>query len=219
MEEVDSQSINEILQLLQLQHPNASCELNYTSNFELLVAVILSAQCTDKRVNKVTAKLFKLYNTPQQLACLEQTELEKLIFECGFYHNKAKNLIAMSCDIVDKFGGSVPNDFLALQTLDGVGRKTANVMMAEAFGGQAIAVDTHVGRVANRLGIAKSDNPLIVEKALMKIIPYDLWSKTHHLLIFHGRYICKSRKPDCQNCLVKEFCKMYNSENKEMEML
>ena len=201
----------QIYDILDKKFPNASSELNFNSNFELLVCVILSAQCTDKRVNEVTKTLFKKYNTPKQFASLKQEELEKLIYSCGFYHNKAKNIIACSKQLVEKYNGEVPNDLNALQTLSGVGRKTANVVYSVAFGGDAIAVDTHVFRTSNRLGLSNSNNVLDCEKDLMKTLPKNLWSKMHYLLVLFGRYNCKSQNPKCDTCEFKQICKYYKT--------
>lgn len=206
------EEIDDILEKLEIMHPDAVCELNYTTPFELLVAVILSAQCTDKRVNIVTEKLFRQYNTPEQFASLDESELEPLIFSCGFYRNKAKNIISASRDILARFGGEVPRDIKSLMTLSGVGKKTANVVYAVAFGGDAIAVDTHVLRLSNRIGFCDAKDPLKVEEKLMSIIPKDKWSHAHHLLIHHGRYTCHSRMPDCANCLISEYCQYYNKQ-------
>ena len=199
-----------MLDKLALAHPNAECELNFNSTFELLVAVILSAQCTDKRVNEVTKDLFAKYNTPQDFADIKQEELEKLIFSCGFYRSKAAHIISCARDIVERFGGKVPEDFDSLLTLAGVGRKTANVVSAVAFGKQAMPVDTHVLRLANRIGLAKSDKPEQVEKRLVRIIPNERISQAHHLLIHHGRYVCTARKPDCTQCPITQYCKFFN---------
>ena len=207
---IDKSNVFEVLNSLTIQHPNAKCELDYTTNFELLIAVMLSAQCTDKRVNIVTKVLFNKYNTPQQFCEISQEELEKLIFSCGFYHNKAKNIISASKDICLRFNGVVPNNLKDLQSLAGVGKKTANVVFAEGFGGQAIAVDTHLLRVSDRLGIDNSKNPLKVEKTLNDLIPKSMWSKSHHLFIFHGRYICLARNPKCEECKIKDYCNFYN---------
>ncbi len=203
-----------LFEKLEEEHPNAKCELLYSSPFELLVAVILSAQCTDKRVNETTRKLFQEMNTPNQFAEIEQSQLEKKIYSCGFYRNKAKNLIGCSKSIVENFDGNVPNNVDELMTLDGVGKKTANVVFSEAFGGDAIAVDTHVSRVANRLGLAKSKNPLEIEEELKKLFPKEKWSRLHHLMIFHGRYTCHSQKPDCKNCSLFDFCTYDKKKNK-----
>lgn len=204
------EEIDDILEKLEIMHPDAVCELNYTTPFELLVAVILSAQCTDKRVNIVTEKLFKLYNTPEQFASLEESQLEPLIFSCGFYRNKARNIISASRDILTNFGGVVPDNIESLMTLSGVGKKTANVVYAVAFGGDAIAVDTHVLRLANRIGFCDTKDPLKVEQKLMQIIPKEKWSHAHHLLIHHGRYTCHSRMPDCNSCMICQYCQYYN---------
>jgi endonuclease-3 len=186
---------------------NPRCELNFNSNFELLVAVVLSAQCTDKRVNQVTSELFKTHNTPKDFVEISQEELEQKIRSCGFYHNKAKSIKKASEDILKRFGGQVPNDFDDLTSLAGVGRKTANVMISMAFGGDAIAVDTHVLRVSNRLGIVKTKNPTECEMKLRKVFPKDRWSKLHYQMVLFGRYICKAQKPDCEKCLFKKDCK------------
>ena len=192
-------------------YPDAQPALHFESPYELLVAVILSAQCTDERVNKVTAVLFKNYNTPEKMLTLSQSELEKYIFSCGFYHNKSAHILSASRDIIEKFGGEVPDSLEKLRTLAGVGRKTANVVYAVAFGGNAIAVDTHVFRVSNRLGIAEGKTPEKVEDGLREAIPEELWSKAHHYLIYHGRRVCHSQKPDCINCTLKDYCKYFNN--------
>lgn len=180
--------------------------LKFSSPYELLVAVILSAQCTDERVNKVTEKLFKEYNTPEKMITLSQEELERYIFSCGLYHSKAKNILKTSLDIIEKFNGNVPNTLEELRSLAGVGRKTANVVYSVAFGGSAIAVDTHVFRVSNRIGLVKEKNVLSTEKALMKILEKKDWSRAHHYLIYLGRSFCKAKNPDCINCPIKEEC-------------
>lgn len=199
----------EILNELALLYPDAQPALQFKSPYELLVAVILSAQCTDERVNKVTAVLFEKYDTPEKMVSLTQEELEKYIFSCGFYHNKAAHILSASYDILEKFGGEVPSTLEELKTLAGVGQKTANVVYAVAFGGDAIAVDTHVFRVSNRLGIAEGNTPAKVEEGLCKAIPQELWSKAHHYLIYHGRRVCHSQRPDCPDCTLKEYCKFY----------
>ena len=208
-------SVSKITSLLEQTYPTAKCELNYTTVFELLVAVILSAQCTDKRVNEVTKTLFSVASTPYDFANMEQTKLEQLIFSCGFYRNKAKNIISASKAIVENYNGQVPEDFSALLSLPGVGRKTANVMSAEAFNKQAIAVDTHVFRTANRLGLAKGKTPYEVEKQLREVLPQSNYTRMHHLLIFHGRYTCKSQNPDCLNCSLYDYCKYEKKKNKD----
>lgn len=180
--------------------------LNFSSPYELLVAVILSAQCTDERVNRVTAKLFKDYNTPEKMLSLSQEGLQKYIFSCGLYKNKAKNILLTSKALVENFGGQVPSDLEGLRSLAGVGRKTANVVYSVAFNGDAIAVDTHVFRVARRIGFSKASTPLGVEKDLMGHIEKSDWSKAHHYLIYLGRSFCKAKKPDCASCPIKDYC-------------
>lgn len=181
--------------------------LEFSTPYELLVAVILSAQCTDERVNKITRVLFNEYNTPQKMVKLSQADLEKYIFSCGLYKSKAEHILSASKDIIEKFDGNVPNNLEQLRTLAGVGRKTANVVYSVAFGGSAIAVDTHVFRVSNRIGLVNADNVLNTEKGLMKILPKKDWSRTHHYLIYLGRSFCKAKNPDCENCPIKEECK------------
>ena len=180
--------------------------LRYRTPYELLVAVILSAQCTDERVNKVTAELFKEHSTPQAMLSLSQEELEKFIFSCGFYRMKAEHILSASQDILDRYGGEVPGTVEELMSLAGVGKKTANVGYSVAFGGDAIPVDTHVFRVSNRLGLAKGKTPLEVEAGLNKAIPKEKWSEAHHWLIWHGRKVCHSQRPACGECTLKEHC-------------
>lgn len=200
-----------VLNELEKLYPDAQPALHFKSAYELLVAVILSAQCTDERVNKVTEVLFRDYNTPDKMLTLTQAELEKYIFSCGFYRNKAAHILSASTDIIQKFGGQVPETLDELKTLAGVGQKTANVVYAVAFGGNAIAVDTHVFRVSNRLGIAKGKTPAKVEEGLRAVIPEDKWGKAHHYLIYHGRRVCHSQKPDCVNCTLKDCCEFYEN--------
>ena len=191
---------------LEKLYPDAKPALHYTTAYELLVAVILSAQCTDERVNKVTAVLFERYSTPQTMLTLTQTELERYIFSCGFYRMKAEHILSASKDIIEKFQGEVPDTVEKLMSLAGVGKKTANVVYSVWFGGDAIAVDTHVFRVSNRLGLAKGKTPLEVEAGLNKAIPKQLWSKAHHWLIWHGRKVCHSQKPACESCTLRKLC-------------
>lgn len=183
--------------------------LKFSTPYELLVAVILSAQCTDERVNKVTEKLFTVYNTPQKTVTLSEEELGAKIFSCGLYKSKAKHILSASRDIIEKFGGEVPRTKEELITLAGVGRKTANVVFSVAFGGDAIAVDTHVFRVANRIGLVKEKDVLHTELSLMKILDKSDWSKTHHYLIYLGRSFCKAGKPDCDNCPILNECEKH----------
>ena len=202
------------LACLQTLYPDAKPALHYTTAYELLVAVILSAQCTDERVNKVTAVLFERYNTPEQMVTLSQAELERYIFSCGFYRMKAEHILSASRDILEKYNGEVPNTVETLMRLAGVGKKTANVVYAVAFGGDAIAVDTHVFRVSNRLGLAKGKTPLEVEAGLQKAIPKNDWSKAHHWLIWHGRKVCHSQKPACDACPLSTICAYAKSRKK-----
>jgi endonuclease-3 len=180
--------------------------LNFSTPYELLIAVILSAQCTDERVNKVTAKLFENYNTPEKMLSLSQDGLEKYIFSCGLYKSKAEHILSASRDILEKFNGEVPKTLDELRSLAGVGRKTANVVYSVAFKGDAIAVDTHVFRVSNRIGLVNEQNVLNTEKGLMKILDQKDWSRAHHYLIYLGRSFCKAKNPDCENCPIKEEC-------------
>ncbi len=183
--------------------------LKFSTPYELLVAVILSAQCTDERVNRVTEVLFKDYNTPQKMLTLSQEELEKYIFSCGLYRSKAKHILSATKDVIEKHGGEVPEDFKALKSLAGVGQKTANVVSSVGFKKDAIAVDTHVFRVSNRIGIVKENNVYKTEIALKKAINKGDWSRSHHYLIYLGRSFCKARKPDCENCPIKDLCKKF----------
>lgn len=180
--------------------------LNFSTPYELLIAVILSAQCTDERVNKVTKILFEKYNTPSAMLTLSQEELEKYIFSCGLYKSKARHILSASNDIITRFNGQVPSSLEQLRELAGVGRKTANVVYSVAFKGEAIAVDTHVFRVSNRIGLAKAKNVLNTEKQLMEIIDKSDWSRSHHYLIYLGRSFCKAKNPDCKNCPIFSLC-------------
>jgi endonuclease-3 len=180
--------------------------LHYGSPFELLVAVVLSAQCTDARVNIITARLFPAYDTPAKMLALGEAGLAELIRDCGLFRAKAKNLIAACAALLKDHHGEVPGSFDALVSLPGVGRKTANVLLSQLFGVPAIAVDTHVFRVANRLGLAPGATPEKVEEGLKKIVPRRDWGDAHHWLIWHGRKICKARRPDCAGCPVNELC-------------
>lgn len=201
---------NKIIETLSKTYPDAETALEFNSNYELLVAVVLSAQCTDKRVNIVTKELFKNYNTPEKMITLTQEELEGFIHSCGFYRAKAKHILSASRDILDRFNGEVPSTVEELQTLAGVGRKTANVVYSVGFGGQAIAVDTHVFRVSNRLGLANAKDVYNTEMQLNKVIDKKSWRHAHHFLIHHGREVCHARKPDCANCSVKDLCNFYD---------
>ena len=196
----------EILRRLRALYPDAKPALHFANAYQLLVAVILSAQCTDVKVNKVTPALFERFPDAASLAAVESSEVEPYIQSCGIYRNKARNLVLTARALCERFGGEVPADFEALQTLPGVGRKTANVVMACAFGADAIAVDTHVFRVSNRLGLAHADDVLETELQLQKAIPKKDWSYAHHWLIYHGRQVCDARKPQCHSCALRDVC-------------
>lgn len=200
---------DKIFSILDETFPNARCELEFGSVFELLVAVILSAQCTDRRVNVVARELFKTADTPEAFAAMKQEELEKAIYSCGFYRNKAKNIIAAAKAITER-GGEVPNSFDELLKLPGVGRKTANVVYDVGFGGDGIPVDTHVFRVSNRLGIAPGKTPREVEDKLLEIIPEGNRNRAHHQLIFLGRYRCKAISPQCDDCPLNKYCNYFH---------
>ncbi len=195
-----------ILEELQRLYPEAKAELHFSNPYETLVATILSAQCTDKRVNAVTQVLFVKAPTPEAMLLLSQHELEQIIHSCGVYRNKAKNILAACRIIVEQYAGKVPGTLEELVKLPGVGRKTANVVYANAFGGDAIAVDTHVFRVSNRIGIAHAKNVEKTEEQLMEAIPKELWSVAHHWLIWHGRRVCHARKPACSSCTIAPYC-------------
>lgn len=199
--------IVQILERLEIEYPHAKTELEFNTPFQLLIATILSAQSTDVQVNKITKGLFAKYPGPSDFAEADHKVLEKDIKGVGLFRNKSKNIVETSRIIRDKHGGSVPDTMEELIQLPGVGRKTANVVLANAFNIPAIAVDTHVFRVSNRLGIVNSKNPEATELDLQKNIPMDKWSQAHHWLIFHGRRVCHARKPACTSCVVEDLCK------------
>lgn len=202
-----------IIEILKKEYPEAKCSLDFSSPFEMLVAVCLSAQCTDDRVNKVTPELFRRMNTPREFANANIEEIEELIHSCGFYKNKAQNLKQAGIKIMNDFNGKVPQTIQELQTIPGVGRKSANVIMLEAFNmPQGIAVDTHCKRIANRLGFSSKDDPLKIEQDLLKVIPKEYYKDVNHLFIWLGRNICHSQKPECEKCVLKEMCK-YKKKN------
>ena len=203
------QDVANVLEALEAAHFEAVCALEFGSPFELLVATILSAQCTDRQVNKVTAVLFTKFNKPEDFAALTPEELEPYIKSCGFYHAKAKNIVLTSRAILEKHGGQVPENMQELSALPGVGRKTSNVVLSNAFGQDAIAVDTHVFRVTNRIGLANAKTVEETERQLMKTIPQEKWSRAHHWLIRHGRVICHARKPECEICPIRPWCGYY----------
>ena len=201
--------IKNALAALQAAYPDARPQLDFTNPFELLVATMLSAQCTDKRVNMVTAKLFPALGTPQKLADATEEEVISYIRGCGLFNTKAKNLIAAAKIIHEQYNDEVPEDRDVLMGLPGVGRKTANVVVSNAFGVPAIAVDTHVFRVSNRIGLAEAKDVGETERQLMENIPKEDWSKAHHWIIYHGRQICSARKPNCGACTVRDYCRAY----------
>ncbi len=196
----------EIFERLRAENPQPTTELHYSTPFELLIAVILSAQATDKGVNKATEKLFKHANTPQAILELGEEGLKKYIRTIGLYNSKAKNIIATCQILIEKHGGRVPEDRQALEALPGVGRKTANVILNTAFGHPTIAVDTHIFRVANRTGLAPGKTVYEVEKKLLKFVPEEFKQDAHHWLILHGRYVCKARTPRCGACIIEDLC-------------
>lgn len=203
------QEASDVLDLLEILHPDAKCELEHKSPFELLVATILSAQCTDVRVNMVTKDLFEFANTPEDFVNMGIDKLKESIKTCGFYNNKAKNIMLASEVLISEYNSEVPNTIEELMKLPGVGRKTANVVASNCFGVEAIAVDTHVFRLANRIGFVNEKDVEKTEIELQKKIEKNRWSKAHHVLIFHGRRICKARKPLCEECNITEFCRHY----------
>ena len=196
-----------IMNSLESLFPNAKCELKHRSNFQLLVAVVLSAQTTDDKVNSITAILFEKYPNAEELSKAKLEDIEKIIKPIGLYHNKAENIINLSKILCEKYNGKVLNDRQILESLPGVGRKTCNVVLSNCFNVPAFAVDTHVSRVSKRLGIANiDDDPNKIEEKLMNYFPRDMWGKLHHQFIFFGRYKCKSLKPDCSDCPLKKIC-------------
>lgn len=206
-----------IIEGLKRAHPEARAELDFTNPFELLVATILSAQATDVQVNKVTKDLFRAAGTPEAMSRMGLDEMEEAIRSIGLYKTKAKNLLAMSRLLLERHGGEVPRTMEELTALPGVGRKTANVVMSNAFDIPAIAVDTHVFRVSNRLGLAEAEDVLETERQLMKVLPREDWSKMHHCLIFHGRRVCKARNPLCGECTLTEYCKYFRKLSKQRQ--
>lgn len=199
------------MEILKETYPDAGCELNYNTPFQLLVATILSAQTTDKKVNEITESLFQEYPDLDSFLTLSTEELENRIRKIGLYRNKSKNLYMMCRQLKENFNGQVPDTMEGITSLSGAGRKTANVVLSNAFNIPAIAVDTHVFRVSNRIGLVKSESVLEVEKQLQKEIPKKEWTLMHHLLIFHGRRCCIARKPKCDMCPIKMLCKFFNS--------
>ncbi len=202
-----SELARELLVRLPAIYPNAHCELDYTNSLELLVATILSAQCTDKRVNMVTKDLFVRCRTAVDYANISQEDLESIVRSTGFYRNKAKNIRAMGAALIAKHGGEVPSTLEELAALPGAGRKTANVVLGNAFNkNEGVVVDTHVSRLSQRLGLTKFTDPIRIEQELIKLFPRDSWTLLSHWLIFHGRRRCPARKPDCPNCEIRDIC-------------
>lgn len=199
-------NIHKIFERFQNNNPNPTTELNFNSHFELLIAVLLSAQATDISVNKATDHLYKAANTPSAMLKLGEEKVRDFIKSIGLYKTKAKNVIKTCQILVDQHNGEVPNDRASLEALPGVGRKTANVVLNTAFGEPTMAVDTHIYRISNRIGIAPGKNVIEVEKNLLKNIPKEFMQDAHHWLILHGRYVCVARKPKCENCVIKELC-------------
>jgi len=203
----EKEKIQEIIRLLEAEHPDAKIALEFSNPLELLVATMLSAQCTDKRVNEVTKTLFKKYRKPEDYVNVELEELEKDIKPTGFYKNKARNLKRCCKVLIEKYNSKVPRSMEEMLKLPGVGRKTANLVLSNAYGiVEGIAVDTHVRRVARRLGLTENSNPEKIEKDLMEKVPREKWARFTDLLIFHGRRVCSSRKPKCSNCVLNKLC-------------
>ena len=200
----------DIIKILKNTYPEAKCSLDFTTPFEMLVAVVLSAQCTDDRVNKTTPSIFAKYSTPEDFDKIPLEELESLIHPCGFYKNKAKNIKAAAHKIIQDFNGKVPQTMEELMSLPGVGRKTANVIMLEAFDNpQGIAVDTHVKRISNKIGLSSEKEPEKIEQDLLKQIPKECYKDVNHIFIWHGRNICTARSPQCSQCPINKYCKHY----------
>ncbi len=206
-----AEEVGEILDILEEMYPDADCELKFGSIYQLLVAVVLSAQTTDKSVNVVTKDLFEKYPDAFAMAKASEEDIADIIKRIGMYRTKSKNVLALSRILAEKYDGQVPENFELLTELPGVGRKTANVVLSVGFGQPAIAVDTHVFRVAGRIGFSNAKNVLDTEKDLMDLIPKERWSRAHHSLIFHGRRCCTARKPNCEGCGIREYCNFSNN--------
>ena len=200
----------EILNILRKTYPEATCSLDFETPFQIVIAVMLSAQCTDERVNKTTPLLFKDYGTPEKLSKIDIKKLEDIIHPCGFYKNKAKNALECSKVLVEKYGGKVPSNMEDLMSLPGIGRKSANVIMLEAFSNaQGIAVDTHCKRISNKIGFSKESDPEKIEQDLLKTFDKKDWVDVNHLFVWHGRYTCIARNPKCESCTIKKYCNEY----------
>ncbi len=217
----DLETVNKIIELLEEMHPEAACALNHGSSFELLIAVVLSAHTTDVSVNRVTPALFEKYPSPEALASADPSEVAEIIKTVGLYNTKSSNIVKLAQKLVSDYDGQVPSNFEDLTGLPGVGRKTANVVLAEAFGVPALAVDTHVFRVSGRIGLSDAGDAAKTEEQLRQCIPREKWIRAHHLLIFHGRKICRARGPKCGECLLGDYCdyrleekaRTYNADN------
>ncbi|MBO5413778.1 MAG: endonuclease III [Clostridia bacterium] len=204
------EDIIEIIENLKNTYPDATCSLDFKTPFELGIAVMLSAQCTDERVNKITPLLFAKYKKPEDYINTSLEEIEEIIKPCGFYKNKAKNVLGYAKMIVEEYTGKMPETMAELVKLPGIGRQSANVIMLEAFNNpEGIAVDTHAKRIANRIGLSKEKEPLKIEQDLIKIIPKKYFKDVNHLLVWHGRNICNARKPQCEKCPIKKYCEFY----------
>ena len=207
--------INNFVETLKKTYPDATCSLDFKTPFQMVVAVCLSAQCTDERVNKVTPTLFKRCKTIQDFADIDISELESLIHSCGFYKNKAKNIKLCAKQILEKYNGIVPQNMEDLMSLAGVGRKSANVILLEAFNiANGIAVDTHAKRISNRIGLSNEKEPEKIEQDLLKIFPKKYLKDINHLFVWHGRKTCDSRNPHCENCAVNKYCKYFSTQKK-----
>jgi endonuclease-3 len=207
----------EIIETMKKMYPDATCSLDFKTPFQMTIAVMLSAQCTDERVNKTTPYLFEKYGTPEKMAEADIKDLEEIIHPCGFYKNKAKNMKACSQMLVQEFNGIVPQNMEELQKLPGVGRKSANVIMLEAFHDpQGIAVDTHAKRISNKMGFSKQTEPEKIEQDLLKVFPKEYYYDVNHLFVWHGRNACDARKPNCVDCDVRKYCDNYKKNFKEI---
>lgn len=205
------ENVVKIIEELKKMYPDAKCSLDFSTPFEMGIAVMLSAQCTDERVNKITPILFEKYKKPEDYVKASLKEIEEIIKPCGFYKNKAKNLKGYAKDIVEKYNGKMPETMEELIKLPGIGRKSANVIMLEAFNNpQGIAVDTHAKRIANRMGLSKEKKPSKIEQDLIKQVPKKYFKDVNHLLVWHGRQTCNARKPKCEECRVNKYCELYN---------
>ena len=207
-----TERVQKIYELLKEEYPDVHCELNYQTPLQLLTATVLSAQTTDRQVNRVTEKLFAEHPDLDTLLELSEEELENYIHSLGFYHTKARNLYRLFRELADRFQGEVPQTMQELTSLPGVGRKTANVVLANTFGIPAIAVDTHVFRVSNKIGLAHASDVRETEKQLQNALDPEIWSLMHHLLIFHGRRCCSARSPQCERCVIRQYCEYYQKE-------